>query len=54
MRRERVCSAVSGRLLTRWLNIVGTRAMHARGMLRSGQWAIPSVADVPQHIPKVK
>ena len=41
------CEDLTDAELTRWLNIVGTRAMHARGMLRSGQWAIPSVADVP-------
>ncbi|WP_297919719.1 hypothetical protein [Metallibacterium sp.] len=41
------CLDMTDAELTRWLNIVGTREMHARGLLRSGQWAIPSVADVP-------
>ncbi|MDE1989143.1 MAG: hypothetical protein ACYCUI_12385 [Vulcanimicrobiaceae bacterium] len=32
--------------LTRWLNIVGTRELYRRGLLKHG-WAIPSVAHVP-------
>ncbi|WP_297926733.1 hypothetical protein [Metallibacterium sp.] len=33
--------------LARWLNIVGTRWMTERGMLKPGCWAIPSVAHLP-------
>ncbi len=40
------CADMSDLALTRWLNIVGTREMHRRGLLPSGVWAIPSVADV--------
>lgn len=33
--------------LARWLNIVATRWMTERGMIKPGTWAIPSVAHLP-------
>ena len=38
------CTDMTDAELTRWLNITGTREMHARGLLPSGVWAIPSAA----------
>ncbi len=40
------CGDMTDFQLARWLNIVGTREMHRCGLLPSGVWAIPSVADV--------
>ncbi len=40
------CMDMTDAELCRWLNIVGTRALHARGLLPSGVWAIPSAAHV--------